>query len=468
MLPFRGAAMVGEAAGWLARGIDPVLHEAMLLAGALFLIGGIDDLLVDLLWLLLPHRAIRLADLPPSRERGRLAVFVPAWDEAGVIGGMLSAALQRYRHRDYRIYVGCYPNDRPTIAAAAAVAARDPRVRLVIGTKSGPTTKADCLNTLWQALRRADATDRRRTRAVVLHDAEDVVHSDELTLFERLLNDHALVQLPVVPLIDPAARLVSGHYADEFAHAHQVAMVVRARIGAGLPLAGVGCALRRDALDALDTLSRGAGPFEEASLTEDYELGLRVAQIGLPRCFAQVTGADGEPIATRAYFPDRVQDAVRQKGRWIAGIALSGWDRTGWGRGLRPGEWWMRMRDRRALLSVVALLLAWFALLAWSVAGVAHLIAGTTRPVPEDGLNLLLLATGVLLCWRLGMRAWMTGRLHGRREAWWSVPRLLVGNFIAIMAAHRAVTRYLGSLLGRTVRWDKTRHRFPDLSSPAA
>ncbi len=50
----------------------------------------------------------RLADLPTPRVAGRIAIFVPAWDEEAVIGGMLSAALDRYDHPDYRLYVGVY------------------------------------------------------------------------------------------------------------------------------------------------------------------------------------------------------------------------------------------------------------------------------------------------------------------------------------------------------------------------
>ena len=456
--------MIAVGATWAAWAIDPLLHEAMLFAAVLFLLGGIVDLAVDLIWLARRRGAVPFATLPAPRDRGRLAIFVPAWDEAAVIAPMLTAALGRVRHRDYRLYVGCYPNDPATIAAVAGVAAGDRRVRLVIGTRDGPTTKADCLNTLWRALRRADAADGRDTRAIVLHDAEDVIHPDELALYDSLLDRHAMVQLPVVPLIDPAARLVSGHYADEFAHAHQIALPVRAGIGAAIPLAGVGCAIACAALAQLD--DGAAGPFEATSLTEDYELGLRLSQIGLPTCFARVTARDGGAlIATRAYFPDRVAAAVTQKARWMTGIALAGWDRTGWGVGLRPAEWWMRMRDRRAPLSVAALVAAYATLVGWAVSMLAHALAGDAAPAAGPWLSAVLWIDGVLLVWRLAMRAAATGRLYGWREAAWSLPRAVVGNVIAMLAARRALGRYLRLLLGQRVRWDKTAHRFPDAAA---
>ena len=70
------------------------------------------------------------------------------------------------------------PTIAATIDAVAAVAERDARVRLVIGTRDGPTTKADCLNTLVaRAAPRRRAGRRSPTKAIVLHDAEDVVHA---------------------------------------------------------------------------------------------------------------------------------------------------------------------------------------------------------------------------------------------------------------------------------------------------
>ena len=79
----------------------------------------------------------------------------------------------------------------------------------------------------------------------MLHDAEDVVHPLELKLFDRLIEHAGLVQLPVVPLIDPDSRWIGGHYCDEFAEAHIKELVVREAVGAAIPLAGVGCAIER-------------------------------------------------------------------------------------------------------------------------------------------------------------------------------------------------------------------------------
>ena len=110
-----------------------VMHEAALFAAFGFLLLGLGDLLVDFIWLglcLIRRRRPAPAHPAPSRP-GRLAVFVPAWDEAAVIGSMLSHAQTAFGDADWLLYVGCYPNDPATIAAVRAAAG--PRVRLVIG-----------------------------------------------------------------------------------------------------------------------------------------------------------------------------------------------------------------------------------------------------------------------------------------------------------------------------------------------
>lgn len=56
------------------------------------------------------------------------------------------------------------------------------------------------------------------------------------------------------------------------------------------------------------------------------------------------------------------------------------------------------------------------------------------------------------------MRVLFTASAYGWTEGILSVPRLVVGNFIAIFAAARALSVYLGRV---PPVWDKTRHIFP-------
>lgn len=451
----------------IATAIDLVLRETLLFAALGILIGGIDDLLVDLCYLavrakyLVERKADVFGGLPVPTDERRLAVFIPAWDESAVIGTMLRAALARFDHPDYVLYVGTYPNDRPTIRAVAAVAETDSRVRLVIGAQPGPTTKGDCLNTLWRALRRDEQAGHRRADAIILHDAEDVVHPAELRVFDHLIGDYATVQLPVLPLVHRGSRLISGHYCDEFAESHAKQLVVRAALGAGLPLAGVGCAIARGSLDTLAAARDGA-PFDPASLTEDYELGLTVARNGGRGAFVRLKDGQGLPIAVRAYFPASLDAAVRQKARWMTGIALAGWDRIGWGRWSDWREHWMRMRDRRAPLAVLVLCAAYLSLVAWAGSQACHWLAATPPPAPSHAMRLLLLGNAALMGWRLTMRAAFTGRVYGWREALLAIPRSFVANLIAMLAARRALVLYVAMLIDGVPRWEKTAHIFPD------
>lgn len=451
--------------GW----VDVVLRELLLFAAVGLLIGGLDDLLIDLIWIVRlvwrRHIVFRIyapasmKNLAPPDRSGRIAIFIGAWAEDAVIGRMLRTALSRIDHPDYRIYVGTYANDPRTIAEVRTVARADGRVRLVEGDISGPTTKGECLNRIWRALLRDEAADGIRHKAIVIHDAEDVIHSAELKLFDRMIEHFDLVQLPVLPLPSAASHWVAGHYCDEFAEAHGRQLVVREALGAGVPSAGVGCAISREAMARM-ALRGGGKPFDELCLTEDYEIGLRLTQLGYRGAFVSVPVVDGGlPVAVRAHFPETLEAAVRQKTRWMVGIALAGWDRLGW-----HGDWaefWMRLRDRRAVLAALVLGAAYASLVLWAVSMAGHFLLANQQASLPEGLVLLLQVNGALLLWRVIMRFLAVRRFYGAREGLRAVPRIVTSNIIAMLAARRALWQYWKLLRGAALEWDKTRHIFP-------
>src|SRR5205085_3653308 len=100
------------------------------------------------------------------------------------------------------------------------------RIEPVEVDADGPTTTADCLNHLYDALVEYEDATSTAAEAVVLHDAEDVVHPLELKLFDQLIGRAAVIQLPVLPLPDPHSPWIAGHYCDEFAEAHIKELVV--------------------------------------------------------------------------------------------------------------------------------------------------------------------------------------------------------------------------------------------------
>lgn len=456
----------------LLAGAGAARDELLLFAAVGLLVGGLDDLALDMIYAVRRlwrrftvysrHRRMTADRLPQPMRTGTMAVLIPAWDEGDVIGDMLRHCLRQWRSDDVQLFVGAYPNDPATIAAVDRIVATDPRVTLVVNPAAGPTTKADCLNTLWLALCRWEAERGARAKAIILHDAEDVVHRDAVRLLSVMVERFALVQLPVLPLASQGSRWVSGHYCDEFAEAHAKALMVREALGAALPSAGVGCAIERDAIGALAEARQGR-PFDPGSLTEDYELGLRIGETGGRGIILRMREGSGELIATREYFPDTLDAAVRQKARWTVGIALAGWDRLGWGAGWV--ENWMRLRDRRAPLAAIVLLAAYVGAVLGACLWIAQGL-GLAAPRPMSGvLTALLWLTGLLLGWRLLVRAIFVHRAYGMAEALRSVPRTFIANIIAILAARRAVWLYIGLWRGGSLQWDKTRHRFPDLAT---
>jgi adsorption protein B len=193
-------------------------------------------------------------------------------------------------------------------------------------------------------------------------------------------------------------------------------------------------------------------------MTEDYEMGLRLGALGLKTMFVRIPERPGDRgvVASRGHFPATIGEAVRQKARWLGGIALAGWDRLGWTGGL--GERWMRMRDRRGPLAGLLLLAAYAAAFLWSQIWVAEALGAPIHARLDPTLTTLLTINAWLLAWRIAMRAMFTASAYGLGEGLLSIPRVVVGNVIAMLAAARAVGLHLG---GGAKRWDKTRHIFP-------
>lgn len=441
-------------------------HENMLFAAVGVALGGIDDLVVDMLffarqgWRRLTvytrHRAMNATRIPLPAVAGGLAVFIPAWREADVIGPMLRTSLRKWGQDNYCIFVGIYPND-PATAAAVAEFSQNPRIISAYTRSDGPTTKADYLNTLWRAMLEQEHLRGQKFKAIVLHDVEDIVHHDSLRVLDRLTDRFDLVQLPVLPLINQQSRWIAGHYCDEFAESHGKYLTVREAIGAAVPSAGVGCAFSRNALANLAAV-QGGFPFDPASLTEDYEIGLRIAENGGRSIFVRMLDNRRKPVCTREYFPETLSTAIQQKARWMIGISLSGWDRLGWRGGVT--ELWMRLRDRRPALAALILFAAYLAFILWVFLTIMDWL-GLYSPRSASPLVVdLLWFNAALMAWRITMRALFVTKFYGLKQGLTSIPRTVLANFIAIFAAARAVRIYIGMLRGKPLVWDKAQHRF--------
>jgi len=437
-------------------------RELLLFAAAFFLLGALDELLVDLcwFWLRITGRAktgrVERWQWHARPLGRRAALFIPAWQEAAVIGPMIGHTLRAWPQKDLRIYVGCYPNDPATVEAAAIAAKGDSRVRLVLVGHDGPTTKADCLNRLYAAMQEDEQRHGSPFAMVVLHDAEDMVDPAALRLMDAALDGADYVQIPVLPIPQPRSRWIGSHYVEEFAESHGKSMVVRQALSAALPAAGVGCAFGRDMLMRIAPSDAASAPFSVESLTEDYELGMRIKDAGGRAQFLRARGDDGRLVATRAWFPARFHQSVRQKARWLHGIAFQGWDRLGWQGDLC--ECWMRLRDRRGPFGAMVLFSGYMLLVVSLPLQLAGLAGLRPQMAADPWVRWLIVATLASLGWRAAMRFAFTCREYGPREGLRAVIRIPVANLIAIMAARRAFAAYVKTLRGAPPAWDKTSH----------
>ena len=459
--------VVGSLQQWfgdlpLAVAFATLCHELTVFCVFWIVISCLDDLAVDLiyLWFRLGgelNLQRQTAEQTDRELEGIAAIFVPAWREEIVIGETIRQMLRVWGHRNFRLYVGTYCNDPATIETVMIAGGGDPRLRIVIAERPGPTTKGDCLNRLYQAMEEDERRSGRPVRMVVLHDAEDMVHPAALSVLDQAIGNAAFVQLPVRPEPQAGGRWIGGHYLDEFAEAHAKGLVVRDLLGGGIPAAGVGCAFARDLLAEFVSFYARAGrqgPFPADCLTEDYLLGLLATRFGRSSRFLRVRDREGNLVATRCCFPVSAQAAVRQKARWVHGIAFQGWERIGWG--TCWVENWMLARDRfgpfAALVIAGSYALVLLTSVGANITGVALPVGAPPLPQP------LVWICGGAMIWRSVSRMAFTAREYGMAEGGLALLRIPVGNVVAIMAARRALCRYVATLRGEDVSWEKTSH----------
>ncbi|MBI4889888.1 MAG: glycosyl transferase family protein [Acidobacteria bacterium] len=436
----------------------------LFLLASCLLLGGLDDLAVDLGWFWRVARKRREVLPDPDRERS-IAIWIPLWHEAAVIRRMLEHNLAAIGYRDYEVFVGVYRNDPETRAEVLAVASRDNRVHLAEVPHDGPTMKADCLNWVYQRMLHWERASGRRMEVVVIHDAEDVIHPLSLKLVNRYCEVADMVQMPVLPLQTPWREWTHGLYCDDFAESQGKDLETRVAYGGFLPGCGVGTALRREAVDAL-ALKESGCILQPASLTEDYDLGVRLHRLGFRQKFIPLQLDRGVPVATGEFFPRTPSAAIRQRTRWVTGNSLQAWQRHGWGRGMRQ-PWvqaWYFWRDRKGLwgnpLSVACNLLLIGGVMSW--AGGISWWPAEWHAAQYPIIKVLLGCNMALFVERIAVRILVVSQFYGWRFASGVPCRLLLGNWINSVAVIRAAWAWMLASIGwRPLHWMKTSHAYP-------
>lgn len=465
---------------------------AAILALVIF-VSSLDDLFIDLwYWARRIVRRFQVERNPRysrltveqlrDREEQPMAIMVPAWQESDVIAAMLQNMVEVLEYRNYQVFIGTYVNDAATREEVERMVKRYPQVRRIEVPHPGPTCKADCLNFVVAGIFDYERETGTEFAGVVLHDSEDVLHPLELKFFNYLLPRKDMIQLPVASLEREWYELVAGTYMDEFAESHAKEMVVRESVSGMVPSAGVGTCFSRKALIGLVGATRNK-PFNIDSLTEDYDVGMRLSQLDMqsifgvfPVTFHISRTAWGRkkrrellmqmPLCVREYFPDNFRQAYRQKARWVLGIGLQSWEQIRW-RGRSLAARYLLLHDRKGVVTSFVSILAYI-LVAHFIVFHVGLATGWWHAYypslfqPGSIWRDLLFINAFFLLIRAAHRVYFTTKLYGWEHGLMSLPRMVVGNFVNCMAVARAWRMYLGYLFrGKRLAWDKTAHEFP-------
>lgn len=458
----------------LIAALDPIDHVFAWLftpVCAWILLSGADDLFITLAWLgLIIRNRLRPApgqprSIPPAAPRP-IAILVPLWREHRVIRQMVEANTRAIRYSNYHFFIGVYPNDEPTLEVARILEAEFPHVHLALVRQPGPTSKADCLNSIHEYLVDFETRHRRRFEILVIHDAEDVIHPDALERINRYSSRYGMIQVPVLPLATPVRKMTHGIYADEFAEYQSKDIPVRQWLGGFLPSNGVGTGFARQALERL--AAKDGKVFNPGMLTEDYEIGLRLHKAGFRQKFLPLEWRQGRPLATREFFPDTISRAIRQRTRWITGICLQGWEQHGWR--ARPRQLYWYWRDRKGLVgnlvSIAANLLAVYAMVTLGLcraAGAPWNVGACIAQSPLSG------TVGIVLCLQAVAtlsRTALSARIYGWRFAAFSPLRTIYANVVNCIATVLALWDYARARRsGARLSWRKTDHAYPILQT---
>ncbi|HVZ51153.1 MAG TPA: glycosyltransferase, partial [Pseudolabrys sp.] len=260
-----------------------------------------------------PARDMRDAELPVY------SVIAALYRESASVDGLLRA-IERldYPREKLDVILAVEADDRETRAAIEARSSRMP-ITVIAVPAHGPRTKPKALNV---------ALPFARGHFTVIYDAEDRPEPDQLRCALRAFETggEALSCVQARLCIDNTAdswlaRFFTAEYAGQF----DVFLPGLARFGLPLPLGGTSNHFRTAIL-------RAVGGWDAHNVTEDADLGMRLARLGhRTRVIASTTYEEA---------PARLGPWLRQRTRWF-----KGWMQT----------WSVHMRQPRRLLRELGL-----------------------------------------------------------------------------------------------------------------
>lgn len=376
---------------------------------------------------LLPSPPLIASDIP--EDLPTYSILVAAYNEAGMMR-QLASALNALSWPEDRLEVFLLLEaDDPETLQAAQAAGFSGSTRLIIVPPGGPKTKPNALN---HGLALARGT------YVTVYDVEDLPHPGQLlqsyTLFANAAEHTVCVQAPLVAVND-GSNWIAAQWALEYDVQFGLLLPSLSLHGMPILLGGTSNHFRRNALLA-------AGGWDAWNVTEDADLGIRIARAG---------------FTTKTLTAPTFESAPTQFGVWLA-------QRSRWLKGYLQ-TWLVLMRDPAATvrqMGFVRFLVAQLTLGGAILAPLAHapcavLVALALWSDPLEigrvGLGLLFAGLGVgLLGDLVAPGKWSWARLLAvvTRPLYWPLHSL---------AAYRA----LWELANKPFFWAKTPHHPHDV-----
>lgn len=352
------------------------------------------------------------------------SILIPLYREAAMVEHVVDAVLQMNWPRDrLDIQLLLESDDRETRNAASRLSADLP-LRTTLVTGPGPRTKPNALNI---------GLAHARGTLICVYDAEDRPHREQLRVahgrFESGPERLAALQAPLVGS-NRTGGWIGDQWCLDYAVHFGLLLPAYARLHVPIALGGSSNHFRTDVL-------RSIGGWDAWNVTEDADLGLRLARLGL---------------LTEVIWPPTLEEPPRTFPVWLA-------QRVRWLKGFLI-TWMVLMRPPRNLIAEMGI---WKYLTMWITFGAAafspFIYAPATLLVTvalwteryelgQAGLAVLLAGLATSLCADL----LAPGRWHFGRVAA-ALSRTLYWPLISAAA--------IGALIGMIRRpnyWAKTSH----------
>lgn len=365
-----------------------------------------------------------------SRPKTSFTILIPARHEQAVIGETVRTISQiNYPKELVEIFVICESSDTETIAAVRKVIRKEHIKHVKIKTFSnGPINKPHGLNVGLKAATK---------QSIVIFDAEDHVHPDILNIANTIFKTRkADIIQAGVQLMNYQSRWFSAHNVLEYYFWFKSRMHFNASVGM-VPLGGNTVFFMTEQL-------RMIGGWDEACLTEDAEIGIRMSVQG-----AKIVVTYDPTHVTQEETPDSVQQFIKQRTRWNQGFIQV----------LRNGDWKNYDSAFKRVFCLYTLAFPVFQSLLFVVTPLL-LIAGFMTKLPLL-LSLFSITPIMLVIIQIVMSCVALYEFTDEqsiKRSWYTFPWLVITFFpYQILLSFGALRATYREIIGRN-NWEKTDH----------